>query len=181
MKIAILGWGSLVPCPGDLRIYGDWCPNGPVLPIEFSRKSADGRLTLVIDGERGSEVTTQYARSAHEFLDDAVENLRKREGTIRNNIGICERNRLHNKSNHSAVLPIIDLWLNSSLFDAVLWTDLNSNFVEGQNRDQFIESAITYLNNLSDVCKANARDYINRAPAQTITALRLKLKSGGWL
>lgn len=181
MKIAVLGWGSLIPCPGDLRIQRDWHPNGPVLPIEFSRKSADGRLTLVIDCDRGSEVTTQYAESAHEVLDEAVDNLRRREGTTTNNVGICGRNGSHNQSNHPMVLPVINLWLNSTEFDAVLWTDLNSNFVEGQTRGQFIESAIVYLNKLPDVCKANARDYINRAPALTATALRHELRLRGWL
>jgi hypothetical protein len=72
-------------------------------------------------------------------------------------------------------------WLNSSSFDVVLWTDLESNFAIGQNRGQFLESAIAYLNGLPEVCKENARDYINRAPAQTATALRHELRSRGWL
>src|SRR6266567_7385569 len=118
MKIAILGWGSLIPCPGDLRIQGDWHSNGPVLPVEFSRKSADGRLTLVIDHGRGSDVTTQYAESSHEIIDDAIDNLRRREGTTRENIGICGKNRSRNRSKHPEVLPVINVWLNSSDFDA---------------------------------------------------------------
>ena len=46
MKIAILGWASLVWNPQQLPHKGDWKSGGPRLPIEFSRVSKDGRLTL---------------------------------------------------------------------------------------------------------------------------------------
>ena len=48
MKIAILGWGSLVWNPRNLSIINSaWHPDGVLLPIEFARISRDGRLTLV--------------------------------------------------------------------------------------------------------------------------------------
>ncbi len=49
-QIAILGWGSLIWSPRDLSMTGQWQP-GPSPPIEFARKSADGRLTLVLCGD----------------------------------------------------------------------------------------------------------------------------------
>ena len=49
MKIAVLGWGSLIWNKGNLRLTTNWTDGGPILPIEFSRISDDGRLTLVID------------------------------------------------------------------------------------------------------------------------------------
>ena len=51
MKIAILGWGSLIWNPDKLDFDKDfgWDPDGPKLPIEFSRISSNGRLTLIID------------------------------------------------------------------------------------------------------------------------------------
>ncbi len=61
MKIAYLGWGSLIWDPGMLPISGDWKPGGPVLPIEFSRISDNGRLTLVIDDVNGVPIETLYA------------------------------------------------------------------------------------------------------------------------
>lgn len=64
MRIAILGWGSLIWNPNGLPIRGDWQRGGPVLPIEFSRISSDERLTLVIDEQNGINVTTRYALSA---------------------------------------------------------------------------------------------------------------------
>jgi len=35
--ILILGWGSLIWSPGELKTVGDWSLDGPTLPIEFSR------------------------------------------------------------------------------------------------------------------------------------------------
>jgi len=181
MRIAILGWGSLIPCPGELSIRGGWNLDGPILRIEFSRKSSDGRLTLVIDAARGSEVTTQYAESTFENLHESVENLRRREGTTQENIGVCSRRAGETRvKNHREVIPVITEWLVQSRFDAVIWTDLTGQFGPA-SRTEFLESAFNYLDGLPEICKANARDYINRAPQQTQTALRRDLKSKGWL
>ena len=49
MKIVCLGWGSLVWRPESLKIQRQWFNDGPLLPIEFTRQSRDGRLTLVIN------------------------------------------------------------------------------------------------------------------------------------
>lgn len=48
MRIACIGWGSLIWNQKDLLIYGEWYKNGPALPIEFVSQSSDDRLTLVI-------------------------------------------------------------------------------------------------------------------------------------
>ena len=42
MKIAILGWGSLIKEPCELPIAGEWQKDGPLLWIEFSRISQRG-------------------------------------------------------------------------------------------------------------------------------------------
>ena len=51
-----------------------------LLPIEFCRISADGRLTLAIDETFGALCRTYSAPSGLESLDEAIENLRLREG-----------------------------------------------------------------------------------------------------
>jgi len=86
-RIAILGWGSLIWCPRQLQYEGEWQQGGPVLPIEFSRISSDGRLTLVIDTQRGVDTPTRFVVSSHTDLKSAIENLRDRECTLERNIG----------------------------------------------------------------------------------------------
>lgn len=81
MRIVLLGWGSLLWSPDGLPVTGDWQQGGPVLPIEFSRISSDGRLTLVIDEANGTEIVTHYTLSSRTNVKDAIEDLRKREDT----------------------------------------------------------------------------------------------------
>lgn len=78
MNIAILGWGSLIWCPGSLRIKTRWRLDGPRLPIEFARISRDGRLTLVIHPSSDDQ-PTYWAVSELTTLDAARKNLRERE------------------------------------------------------------------------------------------------------
>ena len=60
MKIACIGWGSLIWNSGVLKIRNKWYEDGPILPIEFSRISDDGRVTLIID-KSGTPVRTLWA------------------------------------------------------------------------------------------------------------------------
>ncbi len=62
-KIGIIGWGSLIWDPRGLPIKCKWHKNGPELPIEFSRISQDGRLTLVIDKNTRGRVKRRRGRS----------------------------------------------------------------------------------------------------------------------
>src|SRR5712691_7390037 len=79
MKIAILGWGSLIWCPGSLRIRTLWHSDGPSLPIEFARISSDRRVTLVIHPGAPDQMT-YWALSEFDNVVAARENLRLREG-----------------------------------------------------------------------------------------------------
>src|SRR5437870_1628490 len=79
MQIAVIGWGSLIWCPGCLRIKSRWHCDGPALPIEFARISGDKRLTLVIHPGSPEETTpdqrTYWALSELENLTAARKNL----------------------------------------------------------------------------------------------------------
>ena len=74
------GVGIIVWDPRDLQIAAKFAANGPLLPIEFCRVSADGRLTLAIDETFGALCKTYSAPSALEDLDAAMDNLRQQRG-----------------------------------------------------------------------------------------------------
>src|SRR5215471_15172886 len=90
MQIAILGWGSLL-WEGGPEFNGqhtNWAYDGPSLSIEFSRISAKrlGALTLVIDDEHGTPTTVAWCLSKRTKLEDAICDLRNREGTTNDKV-----------------------------------------------------------------------------------------------
>ena len=80
MKIAVLAWGSLVWDRRGLVIAEDFRPVGPLVPVELSRVSRDGRLTLVLDEAFGAPCLTYSAMSVFGDINETIENLRRREG-----------------------------------------------------------------------------------------------------
>src|SRR2546427_12261714 len=94
MKIAYLGWGSLVWDPRSLHIRSGWFPDGPLLPIEFARESKDKRVTLVIT-PGSALVRSLWALSSLDSLDAAKADLALREDikieNIRHSIGVWRR------------------------------------------------------------------------------------------
>ena len=92
MKIAVLAWDLLVRDRRELQVATYFEPNGPLLPIEFCRVSSDGRLTLVVDETFGDVCTIYSAPSAIQSLDEAIENLRLKEGMpARDKSGLSKR------------------------------------------------------------------------------------------
>ena len=178
MSIAILGWGSLIWDPRELPHYGPWKAGGPTLPIEFSRVSGDGRLTLVIDSS-GPQVPTRFALSPRVDVSDAVEDLRRREGTIRKCIGFfivgCGASSIQQYPKHVDVDAVIRDWCVAQQLDACVWTALTSNFGEELGVDFSLEQAVTYLEKLGKTARENALKYIRNAPPEIDTPLRRKV------
>lgn len=179
MKIAYLGWGSLIWNPGELSMSSEWLSGGPVLQLEFSRISSHSRLTLVIDIDAGVPLETYYATSGSILLPDALENLRMREGrTKREFIGHIDLRTntysLEKYPNQVAVHETIASWGYNYGFDAVIWTALPSNFCEREKISYSVESAISYLKNLPEHDKAIAIEYIQNAPQNIQTPFRLR-------
>lgn len=173
--VAVLGWGSLVYHPaGDavqgqapLETIGEWSLTGPVLPIEFSRISKKGHLTLVIDPVMGRANTTFIIRSRFDVLDKAAANLRDREG--------CPVIRIGQMTRHDAVPPAgpmreIHTWLAGTTYEAVVWTALEPKFRVGQ---VFSAAAgFGYLETLQGEDRRRAFRYIAEAPDEITTPLR---------
>lgn len=184
MNIAVLGWGSLIWCPGSLRIATRWRKDGPSLPLEFARISRDGRLTLVIYPPAPSLIT-YWALSAFNELPEARTNLSEREGTSPSWIHSLSASE-HTTENMPAAHPI-RLWLKThSDIDAVIWTGLENNWTEKRGVPFSPEDAVTYLTELETQRPANAavydraREYVTNAPTLIQTEVRRRLQKEGW-
>ncbi len=144
MRVAVLGWGSLIWNPGCLRLGdGEWRPDGPVLPIEFARISGSGeepeRLTLTLR-EGAQDVPTLWSELEQDELDVARANLAQREKCAVERIGYVGPNggsqlrAITDPTAAQELLRRLEAWRVEKGFDAVIWTDLRSNF-EAKRRD----------------------------------------------
>ena len=189
-KIAILCWGALAWDPGELPLTCEdpehpesaWQSGGPELPIEFSRVTVDCRLIPVIDPDHGAPVATLYARSRRNDLDAAIKDLMKAESaTNPKRIGFVDvRENQHRCRLYPGMAERIRDWAESHDVDAVIWTELPSNFSDHTGREFTPETAIKYLGELPRVLVSQAKEYVDRAPAEIETPLRAKLREEGW-
>ena len=190
MRIAVLGWGSLIWNPkresAELNLAADkWYLDGPELPIEFARISKDERLTLVLF-PGAKKVQVLWAMMAPDNLEEGINNLREVEGipaSSTDRIGFV--NLLSGEQRSGVVADIADeirRWAYMKKVDAVIWTDLPSKFEEKTGVEFTEENVISYLNNLPDGSKEKAEEYIRKAPEQIRTKFRSAIeKQLGWL
>jgi hypothetical protein len=180
MKIAILGWGSLVWDPRSLHIRAGWFTDGPLLPVEFARESKDKRVTLVITP--GSPVVRSlWALSSLESVEAATADLAFREEIKDENdpysIGLWKQA----PQAQAIVDPEIGQWATRLELDAVIWTRLKPRFGE-QERIATADEVVTYLRGLSPEQQANAERYVRMTPRQIDTPYRRRLEQEfGWL
>lgn len=186
MKIAILGWGSLL-WDGNAAFdehHEQWQFDGPHLKLEFSRVSTsrNNALTLVLDSANGSACRVAYSFSKRKNPDDAISDLRCREGTILKNIGYFFSDGSRKQSRDTQVLEVVRTWATEKKIDVVVWTDLESNFVlKSQARQSFsVPNALSHIQSLDAPGKAKAAEYVWRAPAFIVTPLRDALQSQAW-
>jgi hypothetical protein len=177
MKISLLGWGSLIWNPGSLHVTGEWKTGGPILPIEFSRISDNGRLTLVIDEKDGAQVPTRFAFSSLIDLQLAITDLKERENTpYRDRIGYLDLpNNKHNARAwklHPKAYGIIRAWAEHQKIDAVVWTAIGPRFVEKTGEPFSPDAALRYLATLKGDTRVAALKYIREAPAEVATPVR---------
>jgi len=186
MKIAILGWGSLL---WDQRAefykqHEDWQFDGPSLKLEFSRvsKTRNYALTLVLDSNNGNSCQVAYALSKRKNPDDAICDLRCREGTTLKNIGFYFSDGSRKQSREEEALKSIQSWASERKIDVVIWTDLASNFQEKSkcNKSYSIDAALCHIQTLDTEGKVKAAEYIWRAPKFIDTPLREALQSQPW-
>lgn len=186
MNIAVLGWGSLIWCPGSLRIRTRWRPDGPTLPIEFARISQDERLTLVIHPDSADQ-PTYWAFSEFTTVEEARDNLRARENSKLADIHHVLRDGRTAEGVPREIANRVGEWLaRRPDIQGVVWTGLPSNWIDKRGRDFTPEDAVDFLQELEaarDRAKATyerAREYIANAPPLIDTAVRRALRARGW-
>lgn len=182
MRIACLGWGSLVWDPRTLPVQRYWFTDGPFLPIEFARQSSGGGITLVITpGAR--EVRVLWALMTVTNAAEAVAALASREGVRPENtsrfIGWCESNTSDTESSDQ-ISSSISSWARILNIDSVIWTWLPPKFGH-EARVPRVDEVITFLRSRTPAASSRAEEYIRRAPRQIDTEYRRKIEAElGW-
>lgn len=208
VKIACLGWGSLIWDPRELPIRRRWFEDGPLVPVEFVRLSEKGRVTLVID-ENAQPVRVLWALMDPMEIDEAAEALRTREGTSRKNIGVCNlasgttppgprtksrkspSRRGHDPKRalaHEGVTDAVRQWAQGHGLDAIIWTALQPKWWKsgkGKPEDgvppSSSEEVVEYLRKLKGAKRDQAECYVRRAPRQVDTEYRRAIEAAlGW-
>ena len=172
--VACLGWGSLVWDPRELPIQREWFLDGPLIRVEFTRQSRDGRITLVLD-DSALPVRSLWALMAVTDLASARAALREREGVLEKN----ERRHIGGWSLGEANPPCVaelDAWAHAHGVQHVVWTALPPKFNEVEQRPTE-EQVLSYLADLVGARRDNAERYIRRTPRQVDTAYRRRVEA----
>lgn len=177
MKIAVIGWGSLIWNPRSLVMSGRWRKDGPMLPVEFARRSGKGRLTLVTH-EASEAQRTYWVLSGLTVLDEARENLREREGTPHMaDVHWATRTVLH--ASNDIIAGRVQSWLSEHAeLEAAIWAGLKATV----DREDVVAKAVEYLMSLMPHGEAykNAHEYVVKAPFQIQTRVRKEMQARGW-
>lgn len=178
LKIACLGWGSLVWDPRELPICREWFKDGPFAPVEFTRQSSNRRMTLVIDPS-ARPVRVLWALMLPSDLQSAQKALKDREGITATDwlplIGSWERGDTAPEN-----IPDLPQWAEDRGLDAAVWTALKPKFAD-EERSPSIDEVIRHLRELSGTARDHAKEYIERAPRQIDTDYRRQIEAAlGW-
>jgi len=175
IKIACIGWGSLIWNPENLACQNKWFEDGPLLPIEFTRISGNNRVTLIID-KNSSPVRTLWSLMLHSNLDDCINSLMTREGTTKENIHYTSANDTCEDKFES----LIKKWLLEKHIDLAIWTGLSFSKKTNSKRPTVVE-IIKHLEQLTGTERSIAEEYIRLAPRQIDTEYRREIENKlGW-
>lgn len=170
--IACLGWGSLIWDPRELPIQRNWFDDGPLIHVEFVRKSKDGRITLVLEPTE-TPVRSLWAVMDTTDIATAREALRKRESCNSNDIGSWAAG----EASPQLVLGLPE-WAHARGIDAVVWTALPPKFGDPNTGNAPTEEEVVhYLSNLTGAVRDTAERYIRNAPRQIDTAYRRRIEA----
>lgn len=180
MQIAVLGWGSLVWQPtnshGELSIaQGEsWHTDGPRLPVEFARISADGRLTLIISPNCPIASPVLWTTSGRNDFEGAIANLAQRETNAPIEcIHAATRQGACAGDPDPTVAGTVAAWVAGRPgIDAAIWTGLGEG-TSWEGRHGFSrDAAVEYLESLTGPVRERALEYLCNAPLQIDTPVR---------
>lgn len=182
-RIACIGWGSLIGNPGCLVTLGTWTNDGPQLPVEFARESADGRITLVIC-PTATRVPTHWILLNQPDIQAAKENLGFREYAkatpewISKSIGFWDREEA---TQYGMESETIAAWGAAQGLDGVVWTNLPCGFKASRGTMPSGEEVLGHLLRLDTAAQGKAEAYVRNAPAEVDTAYRREITAHfGW-
>lgn len=185
MNIVCLAWGSLVWNPDDLPIQRQWFSDGPFVPVEFTRQSDNGRVTLVLD-ERTEPVRVLWARMISPSVEEAKAALKERERITATDwqalIGCWI-----NGGAAPRTIPSLPMWAQARGVDAAIWTALKPRYKkEGEtryaNERPPLEWVLNYLRALTGPRRNLAERYVRRTPRQIDTEYRRHIEAAlGWI
>lgn len=138
------------------------------LPVRLGRISGvntpQRRITAVLD-EHASDEVVFYAKSKFRNLNDAIKNLRTREGISAQNkhhIGYVNLRDQTDRSRSDVVARKIKNWARTNGFDAVIWTDLPGKGIQFAPNSKGRE-ILPLLEN-DEILLNNTADYIRNLP-----------------
>jgi len=166
VRIACLGWGSLVWDPRSLPLNSGWYADGPGVHVDYYRQSNDQRLTLVLHPSAELSRSLWSLVAAKDLLQ-AAQSLADRECMPSTRaIGSWSIG-----DSSPPTIPNLDAWAQTKNLTHVIWTDLPVKF-NGQQVPPTREEALAYLRTLPPEVSIRAEEYVRRTPAQVQTALR---------
>ena len=184
LRIAVLGWGSLIWDLDNLapHVAGDWeMAGGPALPMEFSRISPKRKMGLAVclDPVDGVACATHAIRSARGVVAEARADLAARERAPVERIGaVCLVTGL--AEGRGEITAVVQDWCQGAGWDGAVWTDLLPNYAETRGEAFSIARAMAYLRGLEGESLDEAVRYIENAPGWTDTPLRRALAGLDW-
>jgi hypothetical protein len=174
MKIACIGWGSLIWDSKNLLINDYWFNDGPILPLEFARQSKDGRLTLVI--HKSSRPTrTLWALMSTSDINEAKISLCRREKIPEKYIDTYIGYQSLTDDPLTEVNATIKKWLVRNDIDSALWTNLPPKFNQVSGKAPTLPEVLKYLRSLDPIRLKLAKEYVLKAPKQIHTPFRTEI------
>lgn len=169
MKIACLGWGSLIWKAGALPVASQWHHDGPAVPIEFVRIADGGELsTAICLNARPVPVLWAWLNTAS--LESACRALRIREAIPDRRVdGIGMMTVTDSDAGPLAV------WAQAKGIEGLIWTGLPARVGSLEGQIPSLEEARRYLQQLTGETRAHAYHYIEQVPVQIDTDYRRAL------